>query len=237
MTSHIRLALIGDYRADAVAHQAIPLAVDLAARFLNLHVTAEWLPTPELTDATVLARYDAIWLVPGSPYLNDTGAFMAICHARENNLPFLGSCGGFQYAVIEYARNVLGWEDAGHAETDTHGRLVIAPLSCSLVEKTGTVIIQPETRLASLYGKREIEEGYHCNYGVNADFISELGDHSLRISAHDLDGDVRAIELPNHRFFVATLFQSERAALRDELSPTVVELLRVASQGDEQTKS
>ncbi|MBM7343734.1 CTP synthase [Pantoea coffeiphila] len=230
MTSHVRLALIGDYRADAVAHQAIPLAVDLAAQSLNLDVTAEWLPTPELTDASMLAKYDAVWLVPGSPYLNDTGAFMAIRHARESDLPFLGSCGGFQYAVVEYARNVLGWEDAGHAETDTGGRLVIAPLSCSLVEKTGTIVIQPETRLATLYGKNEIEEGYHCNYGVNADFVSELDGHSLRISAHDLDGDVRAIELPEHKFFMATLFQSERAALRNELSPMVVELLRVASQ-------
>ncbi|ROR13119.1 CTP synthase [Erwinia sp. JUb26] len=230
MTSHVRLALMGDYRADAVAHQAIPLAVDLAAQSLNLDVTAEWLPTPDLTDPSVLARYDAVWLVPGSPYLNDEGAFMAIRHARENNLPFLGSCGGFQYAVVEYARNVLGWKDAGHAETDSGGRLVIAPLSCSLVEKTGTIVIQPDTRLAGLYGKGEIEEGYHCNYGVNADFVSELQSHSLRISAHDLDGDVRAIELPEHRFFMATLFQSERAALRNELSPMVVELLRVASQ-------
>lgn len=230
MTSHVRLALMGDYRADAVAHQAIPLAVDLAAQSLNLAVTAEWLPTPDVTNPSVLNNYDAIWLVPGSPYLNDDGAFMAIRHARENNLPFLGSCGGFQYAVVEYARNVLGWEDAGHAETDTGGRLVIAPLSCSLVEKTGTIVIQPETRLAGLYGKSEIEEGYHCNYGVNADFVSELKSHSLRISAHDLDGDVRAIELPEHRFFMATLFQSERAALRNELSPMVVELLRVASQ-------
>ncbi|MFG1173616.1 CTP synthase [Erwiniaceae bacterium CAU 1747] len=229
MASPVRLALIGDYRADAVAHQAIPLAVDLAAQFLNLDVAAAWLPTPDLTKPSILNNYDAIWLVPGSPYLHDDGVFMAIRHGREGNLPFLGSCGGFQYAVIEYARNVLGWEDAGHAETDTAGRLVIAPLSCSLVEKTGKIVIQPETRLARLYGKSEIEEEYHCNYGVNDDFVSELKSQSLRISAHDLDGDVRAIELPEHTFFMATLFQSERAALRHELSPMVVELLRVAS--------
>lgn len=230
MASHVRLALIGDYRADAVAHQAIPQAVALAAQSLNLDVSSQWLPTPELTGPAVLQDYDAIWLVPGSPYLNDAGAFMAIRHAREHHLPFLGSCGGFQYAIVEYARNVLGWTDAGHAETDSEGRLVIAPLSCSLVEKTATIVIQPDTRLAQLYGKEEIEEGYHCNYGVNPDFVSELGAHSLRISAHDREGDVRAIELTDHPFFMATLFQSERAALRNQLSPLVVELLRVASQ-------
>lgn len=230
MTSHVRLALLGDYRAEAVAHQAIPKAVDLAARSMNLHVTSEWLPTPELTSMAKLHQYDALWLVPGSPYLNDDAVYEAIRYARENDLPFLGSCGGFQYTIVEYARNVLGWSDAGHAETDTEGRLIIAPLSCSLVEKTGNIVIQPESRLFSLYGEREISEGYHCNYGVNADFVSELASHALRISAHDLAGDVRAIELPDHHFFVATLFQSERAALRDELSPPVVGLLRAASQ-------
>lgn len=81
-----------------------------------------------------LQNFDAIWVVPGSPYRYDDGAFMAIRHARENDVPFLGSCGGFQYAIVEYARNVMGWHDAGHAETDSGGRLVIAPLSCSLVE-------------------------------------------------------------------------------------------------------
>lgn len=86
----------------------------------------------------ILQDFDAIWVVPGSPYRYDDGAFMAIRHARENDVPFLGSCGGFQYAIIEYARNVMGWHDAGHAETDSGGRLVIAPLSCSLVEKPAT---------------------------------------------------------------------------------------------------
>lgn len=63
------------------------------------------------------------------------GALIAIRYARENSIPFLGTCGGFQHAILEYARNVLGWSDAAHAETDTTGRMVIAPLTCSLVEK------------------------------------------------------------------------------------------------------
>lgn len=230
MTLHVRLALVGDYRADAVAHQAIPLAVELAARSLNLDVRPQWLPTPDITAPDVLQDYDAIWLVPGSPYQHDDGAFMAITHARENDVPFLGSCGGFQYAVVEYARNVLGWQDAGHAETDSDGRLVIAPLSCSLVEKTGEILITPGSQLAAIYGQEVITEGYHCNYGVNPDFVAELSGHALRINAHDRAGDVRGIELPGKRFFAATLFQSERAALRNELSPLVVALLQAASR-------
>ena len=224
----VRLALVGDYRPDAVAHQAIPKAVQLAAQSLNLNVDSQWLPTEKITDHRVLQQYDALWLTPGSPYRNDAGAFLTIRYARENNVPFLGSCGGFQYAMVEYARNVMGWSDAGHAETDSDGRLVIAPLSCSLVEKTGDIAIEPGTLLAQAYGKTEISEGYHCNFGVNPEFVADLKAYPLRLSAYDREGDVRAMELPGHKFYAATLFQSERAALRDELSPLLVELLRAA---------
>lgn len=225
----VRLALVGDYRSDAVAHQAIPKAVQLAAQALQFDVDAQWLPTASITGSHVLQQYDALWLVPGSPYINDAGAFLTIRYARENNVPFLGSCGGFQYAIVEYARNVMGWSDAGHAETDSGGRLVIAPLSCSLVEKTGDIVIEPDSLLARAYDKTEISEGYHCNFGVNPDFVADLTAYPLRLSAHDRAGDVRAMELPGHPFYVATLFQSERAALRDALSPLVVALLRAAS--------
>jgi len=230
MHQSVRLALVGDFRPDAVAHQAIPPAIKLAADSLNISVEAEWLPTPAITSTDVLHNFDAIWVVPGSPYQHDQGAFMAITWARENNIPFLGSCGGFQYALIEYARNVMGWQDAAHAETDTEGRMVIAPLSCSLVEQTGDIVIEPGSTIAKAYGKLSTHEGYHCNFGVNPDFGKELADFPLRISARDRQGDVRGIELPHHRFFVATLFQSERASLRHALSPLVVALLTEAGR-------
>ncbi|MEI2265780.1 CTP synthase C-terminal region-related (seleno)protein [Erwinia sp. CGal63] len=226
----LRLALVGDYRPEAVAHQAIPGAVRLAADSLNLPVTAEWLPTETLTSPATLQSFDAIWVVPGSPYKNDDGAFMAITYARENNVPFLGSCGGFQYALIEYARHVMGWHDAAHAETDSTGRMVIAPLSCSLVEQTGDIVIAGDSAMAKAYGRLSTHEGYHCNFGVNPDFVAELADYPLRISAWDSEGDVRGIELPEHRFFVATLFQSERASLRNEISPLVAALIKEAAQ-------
>jgi CTP synthase len=94
---------------------------------LEQPVKYDWLATPSIASGEALAEYDAIWVVPGSPYRHPEGAFTAIRYARENSIPFLGTCGGFQHAVIEYARNVLGWQDAGHAETDSEGRMVIAP--------------------------------------------------------------------------------------------------------------
>lgn len=227
MSSPLRLSLAGDYRADAVAHQAIPLAIERAARWLNIAVEAEWVASEKLAESD-LRRSDAVWVVPGSPYHNDEAVFDTIRWARENGKPFLGSCGGFQYAVIEYARNVLGWHDASHAETDTGGRMVIAPLSCSLVEQRGAVRFEPGSGIATAYGMLESDEGYHCNFGVNPEFSAALGDNTLRITAWDEAGDVRGVELPDHPFFVATLFQSERAALQEKESPLVIAWMQAA---------
>ncbi|EOI3501697.1 CTP synthase C-terminal region-related (seleno)protein [Cronobacter dublinensis] len=228
LTTTLRIALVGDYHADTVAHQAIPLAIDDAAAVLELTADYDWLPTKDIASAEDLVGYDAIWVVPGSPYENEDGAFIAIRYARENAIPFLGTCGGFQHAVIEYARNVLGWEDAGHGETAQGGRLMISPLSCSLVEQTGDVELRPHTLIARAYGRQEIKEAYRCNFGVSPEFVEALSADALKVTGWDDDGDVRAVELTTHPFFVATLFQHERAALDGRPAPLVREFLRAA---------
>ena len=172
------------------------------------------MPTERLTDASQLAAFGGLWCVLASPYRSMDGALRGIRFARERQVPFLGTCGGFQHAVIEYARNVLGWADAEHAETAPGAaRAVIAPLACSLVEATAGV------RLVA--GVDEASEGYHCSYGLNPGFEAALTRGPLRVSARDAAGEVRAVELDGHPFFVATLFQPERAALRGEVPPAV----------------
>ena len=224
----LRIALVGDYNPDVLAHQAIPLAIDDAAAVLEITADYDWLATTELTSPEDLVGYDAIWLVPASPYKNAAAAFIAARYARENSVPFLGTCGGFQHALIEYARNVLGWQDAAHAETDTAGRMVIAPLTCSLVEVADTIELRANTLIAKAYGQEEIEEEYRCNYGVSPEFAQELEKGDMRVTGWDAQGEIRAVELVTHPFFVATLFQHERAALAGRPAPLVQALLRAA---------
>lgn len=230
VTPSLRIALVGDYNADVIAHQAIPLAIDDAAAVLELTVEYHWLPTQDIKSAEDLADYNAIWLVPASPYQNREGALTAVRYARENSVPFLGTCGGFQHAIVEYARNVMGWQDAAHAETDTEGRMVIAPLTCSLVEKTDTIELRANTLIARAYGRDSIEEGYHCNYGISPEFAAELNAQPLRVTGWDDNGDIRAVELVTHPFFVATLFQHERNALAGRPAPLVQAFLHTAAQ-------
>lgn len=224
----LRIALVGDYNSAVIAHQAIPLALDNAAEYVGVTVDYDWLPTTEVTSPEDMVGYDAIWCVPASPYQNVDGAFLAIRFARENQVPFLGTCGGFQHAVIEYARNVMGWEDAAHAETSREGRWVIGPLSCSLVEKSDAIELKPGSLIAMAYGQLHIEEGYHCNYGIAETFAEQLSQSPLQPTGWDAQGEIRAVELTDHPFFVGTLFQHERNALKDQAAPLVEALLRAA---------
>jgi CTP synthase (UTP-ammonia lyase) len=218
----VHIGLIGDYDASITAHQAIPEALRLAGQERGIAVEAEWVPTDEIRTAQRISQFDGLWCVPGSPYRSMEGALLAIRFARESRRPFLGTCGGFQHAVIEYARDVLGWADAEHAETaPAAARPVISLLECTLVEATEAIRLLPDTRIRKAYGRDEIIEGYRCRYGLNPALASELTSGSLRIAARSQTGEVRALELPGHPFFVATLFQPERAALRGEVPPLV----------------
>jgi len=222
MKGRVTIGLIGDRNDSVPAHQAIPLALEHAAETLGIAAAYEWVPTERIRSASRVASFDGLWCVPASPYRSMEGALLAIRCAREGRIPFLGTCGGFQHAIIEYARNVLGWLDATHAESDSGAALaVISPLSCGAMHGTGSVPLLPGTRIAAAYGTDEATEEYRCSYGVNPDFRASLVAGPLRETARDDTGDLRAVELDDHPFFVATLFQPERAALRGRPVPLV----------------
>jgi CTP synthase (UTP-ammonia lyase) len=223
MRKPCRIALVGDYNPSVTAHQAIPLALDLAARHHQAVVEGVWIHTSRIDDAeALLADYDGVWCVPATPYRNMQGALDAIRVARERAIPFLGTCGGFQHALLEYARNVLGLMDADHAETNPAASLpLIAPLACSLVEKQGEIVLTEGSLLQRSYGASRITEGYHCSYEPNPQYADQLFTGEFHATAHDLDGEVRGAELSRHPFFAGVLFQPERKALKGELPPLV----------------
>jgi CTP synthase (UTP-ammonia lyase) len=219
-----RIGLVGDFNPEVTAHQAIPEALRLAAAHLDRPVEPVWVGTATL-DADVprrLAGFAGIWCVPASPYANTGGALAAIRFARESGRPFLGTCGGFQHALLEYARNILGLHQAEHGETRPQAEMpLIAPLACALVERSGTVNFAEGSRLRQVYGAAAAREPYHCSYGLNPRCEKLLEGSDLRVCARDDAGEVRAVELAGHPFFLATLYQPERAALRGESHPLV----------------
>ena len=222
-----RIAIVGDRDDSVTAHRAIPRALDLAGG-----CAWEWVPTRELADPrSRLEGFQAIWVVPASPYESTAGALGAIALARTSGRPFLGTCGGFQHAILEYARSVWGVEQAAHAELDPDAAdPVIAPLACALVEKTGEVRFEPGSRIGEIYGTDSATEGYHCSYGLSPRYAERLRGGPLRAGARDSAGEVRSVELDGHPFFLATLFQPERAALEDRRHPLVAAFVRAAAR-------
>src|SRR5262245_56644852 len=226
----MHIGLVGDRRDEVRAHTAIPRALALAAGASGVEATFTWVPSDA---AMQLDCFDAVWLVPGSPYASMEGALAAAHHARSRDVPFLGTCGGFQHALIEYARSVLGLTAADHAESNPTTELAfIAPLSCSLVGASGLVRLCAGTRLQTFYDRDVVHESYFCSYGVAPAFERTLDEGPMRIAAVDEAGRIRAVEIPAHRFFVATLFQPELSAFTGEPHPLITAFLRSCEEAN-----
>jgi len=233
MKNSIHIALVGDYNSTIAAHQAIPMAIHLAAKEVNANVRFSWIPSASLVSNALsnLSDYQAIWCVPGSPYRSMVGALNAITVAREALIPFLGTCGGFQHTLIEYARNVLLLPESDHLESNPHASLpLITPLACSLTETKGTIILEQESQIKKIYNQELIVEAFNCNFGVNPDYqyLLEIGS-TMHITGRDQAGNVRIIELDNHPFFIATLYQPERSALMGICHPLIKSFIQAAS--------
>lgn len=229
----MKIGLIGDYDCNVTAHKAIPIAFDLIIKKHDFFIDYEWVPTETITKLIDLDCFDALWCVPGSPYKDMGGALLAIQCARERKIPFLGTCGGFQHALIEYARNVLGLTHADHAEIAPEAKcLIITPLVCSLLEKKDSIEFLHGSKIAKAYGKIKVSEGYHCGFGFNTEFESRFVSNNFIITGRDNQGNARSFELADHPFFVATLFQPERTALKGIIPPLVLAFIKAGASAN-----
>lgn len=223
-----RVALVGDRSPNVVAHTRIPQLLDALAERERLVLDAYWIPSEDAEAADAVRGFDAVWVVPGSPYLSQAGVLSAIRTAREEGIPFLGTCGGFQHALLEFAHNVCGLTRVAHAESDPEAEdLLIEPLACSLVGHEGAVVIEAGSLAESVLGSERTVERYFCKYGPSR-HLDTLRAHGMRFPGLDEDGHVRMAELPGHPFFLASLFQPELAGDGSRPHPMVRALARAA---------
>ena len=232
MRRRVRAGVIGDDHPDVQGYAAIRDALHHAADLLAIEVEADWLPTAALGDVeTELGAYDALWCGPWGPYRNTDAALRAIRLARERGVPFLGTCAGFQHAVIEYARSVLGLAEADHAESNPAAPApVIAPLPYPLVERTAAVVLNPASRTAEIYRRTTVAEWYRCRFGLNPEYLPALHRSGLRVTGVDELGAATVLEFPGHPFFVATLFLPERSSRAGAPHPLVTAYLTAAAE-------
>ncbi|MGQ0839476.1 CTP synthase C-terminal region-related (seleno)protein [Actinokineospora sp.] len=213
----VRIVVLGDRERQAKAHPRI----DAISPVLPAKV--EWLPTAELRSLDQLDDVSGIWVAPGSPYANRDGVLAAIGHARRGGIPFLGTCGGFQHALVEYARHVVGMGDAEDVQYVPDATTpLITPLECSLLGEKSWLRLVEGSRIAAVFGgASRVAETYHCRYGLNPEFLSAISTGPLAVTAWDDEGAPRAVELTGHPFFVGTLFQPELSSTPDAVHPLI----------------
>lgn len=231
MKDPLNITVIGDFDSSYAPHIATNNAINHSAKLLGVQAAATWLATESLeTDLRPVKIADALWCAPGSPYRSLRGVLAALRFGRESHVPTLGTCGGYQHVVLEFARNVLGFQDAQHAEYDPYrSRLFISSLTCSLVGLTMPVNLEPGTLTAKCYGKRRIFEKYYCNFGLNRAYRTALEEGGLRVTGLDDDDEARVLELPDHPYYIATLFVPQNRSTVEEPHPLVTRLLSEAA--------
>jgi CTP synthase (UTP-ammonia lyase) len=220
------IAALGDRDPAYLTHREIDAALRLAPDGIELR----WVGT-DGEGAHRIDSFDGLWVVPGTPYRDDDVVYAAIRSARERGMPVLGTCGGFQYMAVEFARNAVGIRGAAHAETEPDGEaIVVRALSCNLVGEERTVTPVPGTRLAALCGTAPFTGFHWCSYGLADGAAERLSSGGLVMSAHAEDAGVEGFELPAHPFYMATLFQPQvGSSERGELHPLLAALAHAAA--------
>jgi CTP synthase (UTP-ammonia lyase) len=123
----------------------------------------------------------------------------------------------------------LGIEDAEHEETAPNApTLIISKLACSLDNKTQRLKIVAGSLVHEAYGQDEVTEQFICNYGLNPKFRDSIEKEQLKITGVGLDGEVRAVEVSDHPYYVGTLYQPQLSSTPDSPHPLIVAYLRAA---------
>jgi CTP synthase (UTP-ammonia lyase) len=238
----VRIGILGDYDAKSPTLPAVAESLRHASAKLQLALQPEWIPTLSLDTAgseRVLESFDGLWAAPGSPYKSMNGMLKGIEFARRRDWPFLGTCGGFQYALIEFARNVAGIADADTAENNSGSKnIVIYPVACAVPDRKGQapklsgvvpeIRLRPGSYLQSFYGKDTVAEAFYCNYELNPEFEWCAMEAGFPVVARGPQGEVRAIESPTHKFFIATLYQPQLTSKADSPHPLVMAFVQAA---------
>jgi len=215
----IKIAMVGKYTALGDSYISILEAFRHASAELDAKPEVVWIEAETIEEGKKIGDVDAILVPGGFGARGVEGKIKTIEHARKNRIPFLGICFGFQLAVVEYGRNVLGLEcHSTEVKDDTkHPIIMILPEQYGVKEMGGTmrlgsqpILIKEGTLAHKLYRKREIYERHRHRYEVNPDYIDALEKNGLVFSGIAEDKiRMEILELPDHPYFIASQFHPE----------------------------
>lgn len=217
-TSKVHIAIVGKYIQLHDAYISVVEALKHGGIASHSVVELKWVDSELVNDANAaeyLSDVDGILVPGGFGDRGIEGKISAIRYARENNVPFLGLCLGMQMAIVEFARHVIGYDDAHSVELDpntTHPMIHLMPDQDGIEDIGGTLrlgsypcILDKDTKAYELYGDETIHERHRHRYEVNNDYREVLRQAGMTLSGISPDGRiVEMIELKEHPFFLAT---------------------------------
>lgn len=239
---HVTIGLIGKYTKLHDAYLSVAEALHHGGYENGVHVDIRWIESEDLEEQdpeTILGDVDGI-LVPGGFGVRGVeGKMQAARYAREHDVPYLGICLGMQTAVMEFARDVLGYEDADSAEFNeesTHKVIDFMPDQRGNIPKGGTMrlgaypcAIRSGSILEQAYGKKEIQERHRHRYEFNNEYREAIQLAGMDVTGTSPDGRlVEAVEIPALRFFVGVQYHPEFKSRPNSAHPLFRELVRAA---------
>ena len=247
----VTIAMVGKYMELLDAYKSLIEAMSHAGIETQTKVTLRYIDSEDLENqgTDVLEGVDAV-LVPGGFGLRGVeGKILAVQYARENKIPYLGICLGMQVAVIEFARNVLGWTDANSTEFDKESTHPVVGLISEWQDADGSVEqrsedadiggtmrlgaqecqLVPGTLVHASYGKESIVERHRHRFEVNNTLLPQLIEAGLKVSGRSEDGAlVEVVEVADHPWFVASQFHPEFTSTPRDGHPLFKDFVKAA---------
>ena len=219
----VNIAVVGKYIEHRDAYKSIYESLDhagfsLSTRVIVKRIEAELLERQEASSA--LAGIDGLLVPGGFGHRGIEGKIQAVRYAREQKIPYFGICLGMQVAVIEYGRHMLGLDEANSTEFDAatpHPVICLLEEQRSIETKGASMrlgaqpcILTEGSKMAAIYGSREISERHRHRYEFNPEYRQRFQQGGMSLSGNSPSGKlVEAIELPDHPWFMAVQFHPE----------------------------
>ncbi|MEA2105497.1 MAG: CTP synthase [Bacteroidota bacterium] len=239
----INIGLVGKYIELQDSYKSIMESFIHAGAVNECKVNIKCIHSEKLNDENVkekLQGLDGVVVAPGFGQRGIEGKISAVHYVRTNNIPFLGICLGMQCAVIEFARNVLGYADADSTEmspTTTHPVIDLMEEQKGITEKGGTMRlgaypceINKKSKVYTIYGKENILERHRHRYEFNNNYLEDFEEQGMKAVGHNPDtGLVEIVEIPKHRWFVGVQFHPEYKSTVINPHPLFVDFVKEIS--------
>ena len=244
--TEVTIGLVGKYVELKDAYKSISEAFIHAGATLQCNVKLKWIHSEDVEEKQnsldeILGGLNGILVAPGFGSRGIEGKILAVKYARENKIPFLGICLGMQCAVIEFARNVLGFKDAHSVEmmgSTTHPVIDMMETQKHLTNMGGTMRLgayqcelKKGSKVFEAYGEELISERHRHRYEFNSEFLSQFEAAGMQATGVNPTSKlVEVVEIPEHPYFVGVQYHPEYRSTVEEPSPLFISFVKAASK-------